>query len=275
VGMTFAPEDMDEGTWNGLSVQASLRPAEEKGVKPFVRVTFKAQEGKGEALEEQFKKVLTEARRHFVNKHALFDMVNVSTDDDDSDKVHIAFHPDEHSPVYPEEVMAAKPSMDISIKTGRDFEEMVDNIHGCEPTLPGGFQISASTKLAKAIIDTVEDFGASDPRVRRYVHPLAAFSKLSSHTEMRYDTAALEADTCDEDEMKRRFQQVKRFKENAERMLSRRIGVETVKAASELTDFADHLHSVHVGGGLPGDYEIYIEFENFKLTPVIAKFLQR
>jgi len=270
--VTFAPDGMED--WNGLKVQAHLRPAEEKGAKPFVRATFKAQDGKGEQLSAQFQKVLDETKAYWDKSGAdveeMFNNFDVSTDDDDSDLVLITFHPDVELPPFSEDDdEAEKPTMEISIKTGRDFQEMVDNIHGCELTLPGGFTMTASTELAKAIMGTLKEAGMAGP-----MSPLAAFSKLSSHTEMRYDTAELEAATCDEEAVEGRLQQVEEFKKNAKSMLSEQIGAEAVEAARGLADFADHLESFEVGGGLPDDYEIHLDFEGFELTPVIAKFLQ-
>merc|ERR1712113_638771 len=78
----------------------------------------------------------------------------------------------------------------------------------------------------------------------------------------------------DAEESEDHKQQVEYFKAMLPHLLVPKVGEETVRAAAGLTEYADHLHSIQYAGILPKDYEIYMEFENFHLTPVIAEFLQ-
>merc|ERR1711972_1230905 len=102
----------------------------------------------------------------------------------------------------------------------------------------------------------------------------AAFSSFSSHSDIRYKTEKLEAAVCDEEESEEHKQQVEMMKVMLPHQLAPVVGEETVRTAAGLKDYADHLHSIRFVGGLPGDYEIYAEFKNFHLTPVISEFLQ-
>lgn len=276
MGMAFAPKDMDG--WNGLSAQAHLRPAEEKAKKPFVRVTFMAKEGQGDKLKAAFKKVVREAQSFMTGDDGPglpqeaedgLDALKITNDGDtvqitttDKDKVFGR---------QPQLDLEGEPSLELSIRTGRDFQEIVDNIHGCDSTVLGGINVSASSKLAKAIIETVGDEITGKKSMSR----LAAFNKLSSTTTIEYDEAALEAATCDARDLRANFRSYREFKKMVKEQAPGVLGPKTVKAASRLKNSADYVHSLHIGGALPNDYEIYVEFENFKLTPVIADFLKR
>merc|ERR1712113_295040 len=101
-----------------------------------------------------------------------------------------------------------------------------------------------------------------------------AFSSVSSKSEIRYDTAKLEDAVCDAEESKEHKEQVEQMKAMLPHMLVPQIGEQTVRAAAGLSEYADHFHSFRIAGALPHNYEIYMEFENFHLTPVIAEFLQ-
>jgi len=275
MGMAFAPKDMDG--WNGLSVQAHLRPAEEEAKKPFVRVTFMAKEGQGGKLKAGFKKVVREAQNFMTGDDGpglpqeAEDGLDALKITNDGDKVDITITDKDRVFGRPPELdMEGEPSLELSIKTGRDFQEIVDNIGGCDSTLLGGINVSASSKLAKAIIDTVGDEFAGIKK-----NPLAAFNKLSSTTTIKYDEAKLEAATCDAKDLREDFRNYRQFKRTVKEQAPEVLGPKTVKAASQLKNSADYVHSLHIGGALPNGYEIYVEFKNFKLTPVIADFLKR
>merc|ERR1712113_299353 len=148
-------------------------------------------------------------------------------------------------------------------------------------TLPGGLNITASTTLAKALMDVIKHQAAMATPPGRQTMMMEkgfafweAFSTISSHSEIRYDTEKLEAAVCDEEESEEHKQQVEYMKAVMPHMLVGMVGEETVRTAAGLKDYADHVHSIRFVGGLPGDYEIYAEFKNFHLTPVISEFLQ-
>merc|ERR1711920_262372 len=101
-----------------------------------------------------------------------------------------------------------------------------------------------------------------------------AFSSFSSKRDIRYNTEKLEAAVCDAEESQEHKEQIEYMKMALPHMLAPQIGEETVRTLAGLKDHAAHLHSIRLAGGLPKDYEIYMEFENFHLTPVIAEFLQ-
>merc|ERR1711972_1021084 len=220
----------------------------------------------------------------------MFDMFDIATDGDDSDKVRITVSPPgppedmmpEEDQEKLEEGMAAKPTLKISVYTGRDFQQMVDNIHGCFATLAGGLNITASTTLAKALMDVINDQAVMDPSVSgpqaemiaQGMMTFQAFSSFSSHSDIRYKTEKLEAAVCDEEESEEHKQQVEMMKVMLPHQLAPLVGEETVRTAAGLKDYTAHLHSIRFAGELPGDYEIYMEFGNFHLTPVISEFLQ-
>lgn len=297
MGMIFAPTDLE--TFEGVSAEVYLRPAEDNA-DPHASVTFQAKEEQGKALADQFQKILDEAKEHMKtenedNEHldemlAPFDMFDISQDDEDSDKVRITFTPPEQpnfgdDQELLEEGMAAKPTLTLMVHTGRTFQEMVDNIHGCMATLEGGINITASTKLAMALLGVMNDMGdqglhevgypphAAD-HMKEEMMALEALSSISSKSDIRYDTAKLEEAVCDAEESERQKEQIEQFKAMAPHMLVPMIGEQTVRAAAGLSEYADHLHSFRLAGALPHDYEIYMEFENFHLTPVIAELLQ-
>jgi len=299
MGMILAPTDLE--TFEGVSAEVFLRPAEE-GVDPHASVTFQAKEEQGKDLADQFQKILDGAKEHFEKLYAQgfdnahetmseIDMFDVSQDVEDSDKVRITFTPPEQPNFGEEEEnleagMAAKPTLTMMVQTGRNFQEMVDNIHGCIATLDGGINITASTKLAMALFEVMNDMvGGMGLRGRGYPHEMAAqmvqkmkaleaFSSVSSKSDIRYDTAKLEDAVCDAEESEEHKEQVEQMKAILPQMLAPQIGEQTVRAAAGLSEYADHLHSFRLAGVLPKGYEIYMEFENFHLTPVIAEFLQ-
>merc|ERR1711920_969308 len=146
----------------------------------------------------------------------------------------------------------------------------------------------ASTKLAKALVDTMSDMGEEVDQMMSHGHHhseparetkhgmqvLSAFSSFTSHSEIRYNKEKLEAAVCNATESQEHKEQIEMIKGALPHMLAPIIGEETVKALAGLKDHASHLHSIRLAGGLPADYEVYMEFENFHLTPVIAEFLQ-
>lgn len=299
-GIIFAPVTLDE--FEGVSAQVHLRPAEAKGADPKMSVTFQAKDGEGALLKEQFQNILDGAKET-MKEGPYAQMVDMlkgvevefpctenddnSTENDDN-KVRIHFSP----PAPPnlgkkdekklEEGMAAKPTLQLAIHTGKDFQEMVDTIHECPVTILGGVNITASTKLAKALVEAMTDMGTelddgnhlSGSEAERDVHILQAFSSFSSHSEVRYNTEKLVASACKGHEGKEQKEQIEQMKAALPHMLAPVIGEETVKTLAGLKDHVSHLHSIRLAGGLPEDYEIYMEFENFHLTPVIAEFLQ-
>merc|ERR1711948_165098 len=103
---------------------------------------------------------------------------------------------------------------------------------------------------------------------------LLAFSSFSTHSVLRYNKQKLEAAVCDAKESQQHKEMIEQMKAALPHMLAPVIGEETVKALAGLKDHASHLHSIRFAGGLPADYEVYMEFDNFHLTPVIAEFLQ-
>lgn len=268
MGMIFAPKDLED--WTGLSVHAHLRPAGETPEKPFVRVTFMATEGKGQRLKAQLQKTLREAKkymnRNLRNPQEVFDQIELSND---GDLVHVTVQQD--IPFNPAEMDIETPTMELSLKLGASFQEIVDNSHGCDFTLLGGVNVNGSTQLAKAIMDTVGDeLGPLPPAAGA----LAAFDKIASNSVIKYDEAALEKATCNAKDLRQDFRSFKRMKRQVRDQAPNVLGPNTVKEATKLKRFADHVHSLHVGGVLPNNYEIYAEFENFELTPVIADFLR-
>jgi len=290
VGLIFAPAGFE--AWEGVSANVELRPAEEKGSDPYVEFTFVAKEGDGEALADEFKKIIDGAKEHLEgNEHFPpheLDAFSVDQDSEETDKIRVTFSP----PLPPlageeddrlEEGMAEKPTLSMEIHTGRTFQEMVDNIHECPATLAGGIDVKASTKLAKALVHVANDMGeagAHEMMPHRYRHDAIdamrafdAISSFSSHSDLRYSTEKLEAAVCDPRKSEHQKAMVEKYKSALPRMLAPVIGKDTVRAAAGLTDHADHLHSIRIAG-LRQDYEIYVEFENFHLTPVIAEFLQ-
>jgi len=218
LGLTFAPEGEEP---NAMSMKAYLQPAKTEDEKSAaVIVSFKAKEGSGDGLKTQFEKALTAAKEHIgageggKDAAAMFDMVDVSNEED---KVHLRITPP--FPPVPkedqkmlEEGMQAKPTLELELSIGRDFQQMVDNIHGCEATLPGGFKISAATKLAAAIVSTVEDMGQElgAHQHGREIHEvkkmvaraeaLGHISSVSSQSTIRYNSEKLEAAACPQSE---------------------------------------------------------------------------
>jgi len=183
--------------------------------------------------------------------------------------------------------MAAKPTLTFGLSLGRDFGEIVENSHGCPITLPAGFKVSATTKLAVAVIDTLEDTvlkgmrTSSGEDVMRKIkqkiaqaEALEAFSSFSSNTTVRYNTEAIEAATCDPEESKELKKQHQEIKEMAPHMLRHVLGGASVEAMAGLSEYTDSLHSIRYLG-LPSGYEFLVEFKNFKLTPVITELLGR
>lgn len=296
LGMTFAPEGEEP---NAMSMKAYLQPAKEEGKKSAaVIVTFKAKEGSGEDLKTQFEKALTAAKEHVGSAEgggeeaaAVFDLVAVSNEED---KVHLRITPPGPLPEVPEEDkktleegMQAKPTLELELSTGRDFQQMVDNIHGCEATLPGGIKISATTKLATAIVSTVEDMGAQlgARQHGREIHQakmmlkeaeaVAAFSSFSSQSTVRYNPEKLEAAACpqSEEEKEHKKKQIEFMKGMMPHLLGHNLGAGTVKELAGLSEHADSLHSIRVVGALPDGYELHAEFKDVKLTPVITELL--
>merc|ERR1711994_657582 len=89
--------------------------------------------------------------------------------------------------------------------------------------------------------------GAADHMVQE-MKALEAFSSVSSKSEIRYDTAKLEDAVCDAEESKEHKEQVEQMKAMLPHMLVPQIGEQTVRAAAGLTEYADHLHSIEIGG---------------------------
>jgi len=292
LGMTFAPEGEEP---NAMSMKAYLQPAKEEGKKSAaVIVTFKAKEGKGGDLKTQFEKALTAAKDHVGSEEggneeaaAMLDLVAVSNEED---KVHLRITPPlpevpEEDKKTLEEGMQAKPTLELELSTGRDFQQMVDNIHGCQATLPGGFKISATTKLAAAIVSTVEDMGAQlgahqsmeihQAKKMLESHAFAAFSSVSSQSTVRYNPEKLEAAACpqSEEEKEHNKNHIESMKGMMPRLLGHTLGAGTVKELAGLSEHADSLHSIRVVGTLPDGYELHAEFKDFKLTPVITELL--
>merc|ERR1712051_286009 len=107
-------------------------------------------------------------------------------------------------------------TLKLIVHHGRNFQEMVDNIHGCIFTLDGGTNITASTKLAKALLDAMNDMEEKEEDNMGYHHrnpmvqkmkALQALSSVTSHSEIRYDTAKLEDAVCDAEESEDHKQQ--------------------------------------------------------------------
>merc|ERR1712038_456729 len=289
MGMVFAAADLEK--FEGVSAAVYLRPAEDEDANSeHITVTFQAKEEQGKALADEFQKILDGMKEHLKDAEdapPVWDMLEVSQDEDDSDKVLVTFtNPDE--PDFGEETdnleegMAAKPTLTLMGHTGRDFQEMVDNIHGCMATLHGGINITASTKLAMALLHAMNDVEEEELHDMGYhqsaqmvqeTKAFEAFSSFSSHSDIRYDTAKLEDAVCDAEESDAHKEQVEQMKAMLPHMLAGEVGEDTVRAAAGLTEYADHLHSIEIGG-LPHNYEIHMEFENFHLTPVISEFLQ-
>jgi len=291
MGMVFAAADLEK--FEGVSAAVYLRPAEDEDANnEHITVTFQAKEDQGKALADEFQKILDGVKEHFKDAEdapPVWDMFEVSQDEDDSDKVLVTFtNPDE--PDFGEETdnleegMAAKPTLTLMVHTGRDFQEMVDNIHGCGATLHGGINITASTKLAMALLHAMnhveeEELGGmgynpyeTEQRVQE-TKTFEAFSSVSSHSDIRYDTAKLEDAVCDAEESDEKKEQVEQVKAMLPHMLVGEVGEDTVRAAAGLSEYADHLISIQIGG-FPHNYEIQMYFENFQLTPVISEFLQ-
>merc|ERR1712087_552931 len=296
MGLTFAPVGLED--WKGVSAHAYLRPAEEKGADPHVRVTFQAKDDEGETLKEEFQKILDGVKENMEGFPEDI-TIEISTDEDDGDKVRITISPPseadgpgmipEEDETLLEEGIAAKPTFEMEIHTARTFQEIVDNLHGCPATLDGGRKMTASTKLAKAFLDAMADIGEQGLRgmipnrrqrreAREYMTRMRAlgdaFASFSSHSDTRYDTEKLNAAVCDEEESEQQREVIEQVKGALPHMLPQMIGEETVKTAAGLKDYADPLHSIRFAGGLPEDYEVYIEFDNFHLTPVISELLQ-
>jgi len=303
-GMIFAPVGLEE--FPGVSAEVYLRPAEEEAAEAHVSVTFQAKVDEGEALKEQFQSILDGAKKKMADgPHAemapMLDSFEVAND---IDKVHIIFTPPPPPPPTTEEAdemwglrkaeqelekgMAHKPTLRLAVHTQRDFQEMVDNIHTCAPTVPGGVNITAHTKLAKALIDAMSDVGDevdammnggrhhSGPpgAAKRDAMVMQAFSSFSSHSDIRYNTEKLAAAVCDAEESQRNKDNIEMMKGVLPHMLIPMIGEETVKSLAGLKDHASHLHSIRFAGIFPDNYEIYVEFVNFHLTPIISEFLQ-
>lgn len=293
MGLTFAEAGVEPKV---MTIEAYLRPAENTAKnpeKPHITVAFNAKADQGKALKDQFQKVLDTGKEHLNEKSdgagAALDMVSVSSHED---KVYIRITPPPMGVSKKDEKrltqgMEAKPTLKFSVGTGRDFEQMVANIHTCPSTLPGGFTISASTQLAEALFETLEQVAgkvdAGHARTiaqakemlgrvdSRGVKPLEGISSLSSQSTVRYNKEALEAATCDKSGEGERKEQV----EGAKMMLQQMLPEGTRKAAAGLAEYADSLHFIRFTGFLPDDYELRVDFTNFKLTPVIKEFLQQ
>merc|ERR1712113_663300 len=213
----------------------------------------------------------------------IFDNMKISHDEE-TGQVDITVTPPEADMGENEEDfergMADHPTLEMMIHTGRDFEEMVKNMHGCPETIEGGVNVTASTKLAKAIFHALEmqmSHQIPHPMMHTMSSAIRAFtslSSLSSHSEIRYNTAKLEAAVRDPEESDAQKEMIEQAKAFLPQVLAGVIGEPAVRAAAGLTDYADHFDSILYRGGLPANYEIYMEFENFHVTPVISEFLQ-
>jgi len=306
LGFTFAPEGVDP---NAMSMKAYLQPEgadadkhADGTTKGQILITFKAQAGKAAVLKEQFEEAFTKAKEHFAESEAgppvppaMLDAFKV-LHTEGSDKVDLQLMIPMNAPKGDEEKlkdgMAAKPTLTFGLSLGRDFGEIVENSHGCPTTLPAGFKVSATTKLAVAVIDTLEDTvlkemrtSSGDPVLSAapmrdikamiaQAEALEAFSSFSSNTTVRYNTEAIEAATCDAEESEKTKKQHQRAKEMAPHMLRSVLGGASVKAMAGLSEYTDSLHSIRYLG-LPSGYEFLVEFTNFKLTPVITELLGR
>merc|ERR1711957_1077328 len=136
--------------------------------KGQILITFKAQAGNAAVLKEQFEEVFTKAKEHLGEEEndgggppaEMLDAFKV-LHTEGSDKVDLQLTIPMNAPKGDEEKlkegMAAKPTLTFGLSLGRDFGEIVENSHGCPTTLPAGFKVSATTKLAVAVIDTLED----------------------------------------------------------------------------------------------------------------------
>jgi len=294
----FAPAGMDE--FPGVSAQFYLRPAEDEDAETEFRVTFVSKEGAGEDLQTQLQKVIDSAKDHCLNPPEegpsrrlqeegdcdMFDQIKLEDGEEDG-LVDLVLTPpadmlgEEEDKL--EEGMAAKPTLELKVQTGRTVDEMVEAMHGCPWTLPGGLSITANTKLATALLNVVDDMSEQvlDPHESSAVKQamqakkvFEAFSSFSLQSETRYNPEKFEAAICDNKESKQQKQQIEFIKGALPYLLVPMLGEETVKAAAGLGEFADHVKSIRFSGSLPANYEIYAEFDNFAILPVVSELLQ-
>lgn len=279
MGMIFAPVELEK--FEGVSAAVFLRPSED-GTEDQFTVKFQAHKEQGQALADQFQTILDGVLENCDEEQGcpkeMFEHVDVSHDEE-TDKVSIKLTPPVPDMGPDEEEfekgMAEKPTLEMMIHTGRDFEAMVENMHGCPDTIEGGVNFTASTKIAQALLEVMRDQmgGMWATEMKQALKTFSSLSSVSSHTEVRYHTEKFEASVCNAEESDEQKQMIEDMKVALPQELVPIIGEEAVKAAGELKDYADHLDSVLLTG-MENNYEIYMEFENFHLTPVIAEFMQ-
>jgi len=285
MGLTFAEAGVEP---TAMTIEAYLRPAEEPAntPEPHVVIAFNAKADQAEALKDQIQKVLDELKEMM---ELPADLVALTADEE---KVYITITPppmgmSEEDEEGVEQGMEAKPSFKFSLGTGRDFEQMVAHPGACPVTLPGGFKISASTQIAEALFETMEDVAAKAGNRGHVFHirqakkmfgmvekPLESISSLASHSAIRYNKEALEASpACDatDGEWKMMNQKFQKFKDDVPEMVPKKIS----EALSGLAEHADSFAYIRFASFLPRDYEVHVDFTNFKITPVIKGLLQK
>jgi len=265
-----------------------LRPVEDPDSKGLT-LTFQAQEGKGQALADQLQTILDGAKEGCDEKHGcpkeMLEQVHINSDEE-TGKVSIkldASMPDmgEEDEKELEEGLKEKPTLEFNVHTGRTFDEMVNVGYRCPWTLEGGVNITANTKLANALMSVLADESAvMDGPMKGVIDAFQSFSFVSDHTEIRYNTEKFEAAVADfengictgGEETDEEKEMINHMKAGLPHMLVPYIGEDAVRAAGDLKDNADHLDSILFS--VDPEYEIYMEFENFHLTPVISEFMQ-
>merc|ERR1712194_378811 len=125
-----------------------------------------------------------------------------------------------------------------------------------------------STKLARALVEAIETNSPVDisPVQKKELDVFKALDSMSAHLTTTYTKEKLEKSVCSKDPEATKAE-MEGMKAAAPHFLKKFFGEDFVVALTGLHEFSHSVKSIRFVGMLPANYEIALEFDNFKLAP--------
>jgi len=277
IGFTLKEKDR---TPNAMKMTAHLRPSTDD-VQAEVIFSFRAKPDHGSKLHDKLKVLFAVGE---VSKGAISqtkELLSRLKPRQDGDDVHIHLAPTEeelknvpHFDDIDQGIMQSEQSFKFEMGTGHDFGEIVSNANPCPATLFGGVKVSMSTSLADALAESLVSECPFDLcEHKKQIEMFEALDSLSADVTTTYTKEKLEKTAnCTADKAAEAKASMEELRQTLPHYAFENFGGDFVEALTGLAEDSEGFRSIRFVGMLPASYELALEFENLKLTPVFKEF---
>jgi len=276
---SFIFAEVDQEDPSKMSMEAKVETTDEEVASLTVTATFAAQEGKGDDLVAQFKKVVAGLKSYLAAEQGqeAADMVDgiVSVEAGEEDEAVITFTPpplpesDEEKGQFDKEFVASlkpKPKFTASVSTGRSIKEMYEHLDENIALLPGGVAGHVDAAFAHTLFKAIEDEvggGEFEKEGPNMMQVLGAMASISEKLELRYRSGSTGFDSLPKlDGLAMSLA-----------MAMGRVPAAILEPTAGLADVADGLKTLEISG-LPHNYGLLATFTNFHITPLLKTLIE-